>query len=171
MDPLLSDLVDDLQPSRLPQVLTPATGPVRVSGVDAGIVHTWFRIDDDAGAMAGVAMVWKPAIGMSELATAAAFVDPGLLQRMHLVLRPDRPPAAILLADLEASSPLSRRMSAAQYFALGRRLIQAADGCVVEEGGIVGRHAGGILRAKTVVRVNRWRCAVVVRHDKENLNG
>ena len=53
-----------------------------------------------------------------------------------------RRPAAILFADLEASSPLARRLSTASYFALGRRLVRAADQCVVDAGGLVGRHVG-----------------------------
>jgi len=68
--------------------------------------------------------------------------DLGHLDRMALVERPDRRPAAVLMADLEASSPLARRLSTAQYFAFGRRLIRTADQCIVDHGGIVGRHAG-----------------------------
>lgn len=56
--------------------------------------------------------------------------------------QPARRPAAILFADLEASSPLARRLSTASYFALGRRLVRAADQCVIDEGGLVGRHVG-----------------------------
>jgi class 3 adenylate cyclase len=46
------------------------------------------------------------------------------------------------MADLEASSPLARRLSTARYFAFVRGWIRAADRCVVDAGGIVGRHAG-----------------------------
>jgi class 3 adenylate cyclase len=46
------------------------------------------------------------------------------------------------MADLEASSPLARRLSTAQYFAFGRHLLHAADECVIEAGGVVGSHAG-----------------------------
>ena len=46
------------------------------------------------------------------------------------------------MADLESSSPLARRLSTAQFFAFGRRLVRAADQCVIDQGGIVGRHAG-----------------------------
>jgi class 3 adenylate cyclase len=65
---------------------------------------------------------------------------------MRVVERPDRHPAAILMADLEASSPLARRLSTAQYFAFGRRRVRAADRCIIDAGGIVGPHAGdGVL--------------------------
>jgi class 3 adenylate cyclase len=58
------------------------------------------------------------------------------------LIEPDRRPAAILMADLEASSPLSRRLSSTQYFAFGRRLVRTADQCIIDTGGIIGRHAG-----------------------------
>ena len=61
---------------------------------------------------------------------------------MHQVARAGRRPATIFIADLEGSTPLSRRLSTASYFALGRRLVQAADRCVIDAGGIVGRHVG-----------------------------
>jgi class 3 adenylate cyclase len=61
---------------------------------------------------------------------------------MRAVDPPDRRPAAILMADLEASSLLARRLSSAQYFAFGRRFVRAADDCIIDAGGIVGRHAG-----------------------------
>jgi class 3 adenylate cyclase len=79
---------------------------------------------------------------MSHLARAAATADLRHLERMGVVARPDRRPAAVLMADLEASSPLARRLSTAQYFEFNRRLVRMADTCVVDSGGIVGRHAG-----------------------------
>ena len=79
---------------------------------------------------------------MSHLGRAAATADLTHLERMRVVERPDRRPAAILMADLEASSPLARRLSTAQYFAFGRRLVRTADRCIIDAGGIVGRHAG-----------------------------
>src|SRR4029079_14528340 len=97
---------------------------------------------DDRGHFAGTVILMKPAAGMSELATAAATADLRHLERMRLVQRPDRRPCAILMADLEASSPLARRLSTDQYFAFGRRLVRAADDCIIDAGGVVGRHAG-----------------------------
>jgi class 3 adenylate cyclase len=46
------------------------------------------------------------------------------------------------MADLQASSLLARRLSTAQFFAFGRRLVRAADRCIIDTGGIVGRHIG-----------------------------
>ncbi len=37
---------------------------------------------------------------------------------------------------------MAKRLSTAAYFALGRRLVRAADQCVIDAGGLVGRHVG-----------------------------
>jgi class 3 adenylate cyclase len=142
VDPDLWDLVDALQPLDLPQVHSSLSGTMTFGGAVAGASSTWFRIANDDGDFAGAALLMKPAVGMSELAAAAATADQGHLERMRIVQRPDRRPAAILMADLEASSPLARRLSTAQYFAFGRRWVRMTDRCVIDQGGLVGRHAG-----------------------------
>jgi class 3 adenylate cyclase len=142
VDPELADLVQALQPLDLPQMWSPPSNAIRFGGEQVMTPITWIRIDDSDGQLVGVVHLGKPAAGMSQLAAAAATADLGHLERMRIVEQPDRRPAAILIADLEASSPLARRLSTAQYFAFGRRLVRAADQCIVDEGGIVGRHAG-----------------------------
>ncbi len=142
VDPELGDLIDELQPLDLPQVWLVPSVSYRFGGEQVDGTWMSFRIDDGHGGLAGVVVMVKPAAGMSQLAAAAATADLGHLERMRLVERPDRRPAAILIADLESSSPLARRLSTAQYFAFGRRFVRAADQCIVDEGGIVGRHAG-----------------------------
>lgn len=139
--PAFRNLVDSLEPRERPAV-TWSHGAGRSGGLD--IDNQWLdvRILNGTGRFVGVLSVHKPAPGMSHLAAAAATANLGHLERMRLVERPDRRPAAMLMADLEASSPLARRLSTAQYFAFGRRLVRAADQCVIDEGGIVGRHAG-----------------------------
>jgi class 3 adenylate cyclase len=119
-----------------------STGSVTYAGTDVPSSPLGIRIDDDRGRFAGVCFLVKPAAGMSQLASAAAIADLGHVDRMRVIERPDRRPTAILLADLDASSVLSRRLSTAQFFAFGRRLVRAADRCVIDAGGIVGRHTG-----------------------------
>jgi class 3 adenylate cyclase len=87
-------------------------------------------------------VLYVPAAGMSHLVLSSATADLAHLERMRVVDPPGRHPAAILMADLEASSPLSRRLPSAQYFGFGRRFVRASDDCVIDAGGIVGRHAG-----------------------------
>jgi class 3 adenylate cyclase len=79
---------------------------------------------------------------MSQLAAAAYTADLVHLERMRAVEHAGRRPAAILMADLEASSALARRLSTAGYFAFIRRLVRTTDECIIDAGGIVGRHAG-----------------------------
>lgn len=142
VDPELVDLIDELQPKDLPAVWAGPASLSTFAGVDVVGSVTYFRIDDAYGHVAGFCTLSKPSAGMSQLAAAAYTADPGHLERMQAVEHPDRRPAAILMADLEASSPLARRLSTASYFAFGRRWVRAADECVVDAGGIVGRHAG-----------------------------
>jgi class 3 adenylate cyclase len=141
IDPELADLVEQLQPREAPK-----TWLVRPEWTTAGADVTgsavWFRIDDDHGNLAGFCILSKPAAGMSHLGVALAIADQAHLERMRAVARPDRRPAAVLMADLEASSLLARRLSTAQYFAFGRRLVRTADRCIIDAGGVVGRHAG-----------------------------
>ncbi len=138
--PQLGDIVDRLSPERVPALSfgyrgmhSGNVGSARVSAV---------RLHDDAGRLAGTALTYKPAASMAVLGTIAGAGDLRHFERMQSVAKPARRPAAILFADLEASSPLARRVSTASYFGLGRRLVRAADQCIVDAGGLVGRHAG-----------------------------
>jgi class 3 adenylate cyclase len=79
---------------------------------------------------------------MATLGSITSMGDARHYRRMLQVAKAGRRPAAILFADLEGSSPLSRRLSTASYFALGRRLVRASDAAVIEAGGIPGRHVG-----------------------------
>jgi class 3 adenylate cyclase len=140
--PEYADLVDEIQPKDVPAAWWSGRESSTFAGVDVTGSSSWFRIDDGRGHLAGFCTIFKPAAGMSQLAAAAFTVDLEHLERMQAVERPDRRPAAILMADLEASSPLARRLSTPAYFALTRRLVRASDQCVVDTGGIVGRHVG-----------------------------
>ena len=142
VDPELANLVDELQPKDLPAVWPGLPVSSTFAGVDVVGSVTYFRIDDADGHVAGFCSLSKPSVGMSQLAAAAYTADPAHLERMQAVERPDRRPAAILMADLEASSPLARHLSTAQYFAFVRRLVRTEDQCIIDAGGIVGRHAG-----------------------------
>ena len=62
--------------------------------------------------------------------------------RMRQLATANRRPAAVLFADLERSAQLARQLPTASYLTLVRRLTRAADRCVVDAGGLVGRHVG-----------------------------
>lgn len=141
VDPELAGLVGELEPQDLPAVWMNES-MFRSAGVRGTGSAIWIRVDDAEGNRVGICQVPIPAVGMSHLARAAAIADLSHLERMNVVARPDRQPVAVLMADLEASSPLARHLSTAQFFAFSRRLVRAADQCIIDAGGIVGRHTG-----------------------------
>jgi class 3 adenylate cyclase len=140
--PGLRDHVDRIEDDDRSVVRTfpiPTVGP---GGVAAQLNLTAWRVRDDDGRLAGTVLQTIPSVGMAVVGTLVGTGDPGHFARMQRVAKAGRRPAAILLADLEASSSLARRLSTAGYFTLGRRLVRAADQCVVDAGGLVGRHVG-----------------------------
>lgn len=143
VDPRLRDIVDELSPADPPPVCSLVLrGLYTATGEGVDIPVTLLRLRDSAGGLAGTVALSKPAAGMAVLGTLAGGGDVRHFERMQHVAKAGRRPAAILFADLEASSLLARRLSTASYFALGRRMARAADQCVVDAGGLVGRHVG-----------------------------
>lgn len=148
--PALCDVIDGLIPCHDAahgfRVMT-AGLPRRITGEDdsRGLVPSVMsatRVRDRDGRLCGTVLVGKPTAPMSELGAMAWLRDLDHLKRMDLFTRAGRYPMGILFADLERSSALVRTLSTAAYFTLGRRLVRAADQCVVDAGGIVGRHLG-----------------------------
>ncbi len=142
VDPVFHDLVDQIEPVELPAAWGFTTPVAKHAGSGARNLMMYLRVRARDGTVVGTITLVKPGAGMSQLMAAAAIADLGHLDRMEMVERPGRRPAAVLMADLEASSPLIRGLSTAQYFAFDRRLVRSADQCIIDHGGIVGRHAG-----------------------------
>ena len=140
VDPALRDIVDGLSPEDPAMLSFFGAGTAVQGSVDIPIIL--FRIRDHDGELVGTVLISKPAAGMATIATMTSMGDLDHFERMQRVAQAARRPAAILFADLEASSMLGRSLSTASYFALGRRLVRAADQCVVDHGGLVGRHVG-----------------------------
>lgn len=140
VDPSMSDLVDDIRPAEPAAIVFRGGGMGLDRAVDIATVA--LRVRDASGRLAGTAIITKPPAGMALLGAVTAMSDPAHFERMHLVARAARRPSAILFADLEGSASLARRLSTTSYFALGRRLVRAADQCVIDAGGLVGRHVG-----------------------------
>ncbi len=138
--PELRAVVDDLEPSGDAALSFIADGMAIGHSVDVPVSGVRLRRED--GSLAGTLLTFKPAAGMAMLAAATSMGDPRHFALVQQLARAGRRPAAILFADLEGSSALARRLSTASYFAVGRRLVRAADACVIEAGGLVGRHVG-----------------------------
>lgn len=140
VDASLHDVLDELTPDA-------SAGRTFVSdamGLDETLVApiVAIRLRDDSGAIVGTAILPKPAAGMAMIGAMTTMGDLRHFERMQRVAQAARRPAAILFADLEHSSRLARRLPTATYFALGRRLVRAADRAVIDAGGVVGRHVG-----------------------------
>ena len=140
--PELRDLVDELSCPDSSPAWSFAGHSTFFAGTVVDCRIAAVRIHDTEGRLAGTALIFMPAVGMAVLGSIALGGDLRHFENMQQVAKPARRPAAILFADLEGSSPLARRLSTASYFALGRRLVRAADQCVIESGGLVGRHVG-----------------------------
>jgi class 3 adenylate cyclase len=142
VDPRLTDVVDHLVATTRTVASSSVYKGIGVGSSRPALDLTVTRIRDTDGRLAGTAIIQKPHVSMSMLATLGAMGDARHFARMQSVAAAGRRPAAILFADLEGSSSLARRLSTERYFALGRRMTRAADSCVVEAGGITGRHVG-----------------------------
>jgi class 3 adenylate cyclase len=138
--PALRDVVDELEPNDAQAIAWEE--PMIAFGNRIGATYMWIRVHDDSGRFVGTLSWTKPAVPMRTLFMLAASGDVGHFERMQQLATAGRRPAAILFADLEASTPLAKRLPTATYFALVRRLTRAFDQCVVDAGGLVGRHAG-----------------------------
>src|SRR3954471_14120786 len=132
VDPRLRDIVDQLSPVDRPAAWSFIDrGLYTAAGTSIEIPTTVVRLRGETGQLAGFAIIGKPAVGMAALGRIAAMGDLRHFKRMQQVAKPGRRPAAIMFADLESSSPLARRLSAASYFTLVRRIARAADQCVI----------------------------------------
>jgi class 3 adenylate cyclase len=140
LHPALRDLVDHLEPSDSTSVAW--NTPTTYLGAAIGTHSLVLRVRDSGGKAVGTVIVTKPAVGMNTIAMLSAEGDLDHLQRMRGLAKAGRRPAAVLFADLEGSAQLSKRMPTAAYFTLVRRMTRAADQCVVDAGGLVGRHVG-----------------------------
>jgi class 3 adenylate cyclase len=140
VDPALRDVVDELVPCD-----AAAHGvQIAATGLEGPVpsLMTAVRVRDQEGRLRGTVLTGKPAASMSVLGGMAWEHDLAHLERMERFIRAGLHPAAILFADLEGSSALMRKLSNAAVFTLLRRLVRAADRCVVDAGGLVGRHVG-----------------------------
>ena len=108
--------------------------PVAVNYITSAVTHP-------DGEFLGYLRVFGPGL-RAELMALLARGDTAMFERMARVREPRRRRAAMVFADMQSSSALSRRLSSAAYFSLIRRLFTAIDDLIVKQGGIVGKHAG-----------------------------
>jgi class 3 adenylate cyclase len=140
-DDAISQLVDACEPVEPPLVLTMNIEFLQGDLPPMPVTEVDFRINDDAGNNIGTAALYDPGLPARVL-TMLARGDEKMHSRMARLTEPSRHKAAILFADLQASSVLSRRLPSAAYFKLIRAITTAIDGVIAQHSGIVGKHAG-----------------------------
>jgi class 3 adenylate cyclase len=140
LHPALRDLVDGATVSDAAATVWDSSTRSFNQGV--GAVTVAIRVRDATGRVVGTVHISKPAVGMRTIGMLTGSGDLDHFERMQQVAQARRRPAAVLFADLEGSAQLAKRLPTVAYFTLVRRLTRAADRCVVDAGGLVGRHAG-----------------------------
>jgi class 3 adenylate cyclase len=95
----------------------------------------------EQGQALGYALLYGPATPASLLPMLLRG-DEAQYGRMARLFQPGRTPAAILFADLEASTAVSRRVPSRAFFAFVSAMATAMDAEVLSRSGIVGKHAG-----------------------------
>jgi class 3 adenylate cyclase len=114
------------------------------------LTDVYLRVVAPDGAHVGTLHFFRPMLGDVVSARLSRGHAP-MYERMLELRDPARRQAAILFADLEASSELSRRLSSRAYFALIRSLTDLVDAAVIANGGLIGKHAGDGASALFVV--------------------
>jgi class 3 adenylate cyclase len=140
-DERLADVVAGLEPSAMPALWTDRIDVRFGKGAQVRYDGVWLRLLGDGGEFVGTAAIGQPAVGGAVLGMLA-LGDRRLFDRLLELIRPQRRSIAILFADLEGSTSLSRALGAAEYFAVIRRLTRAIDAEVVDRDGVVGKHVG-----------------------------
>jgi class 3 adenylate cyclase len=143
------EMVDDEFRPRLDGLVPVSHPPVRTGSIDfrqgslppERIGMLMIRLHDSLGSFLGTLFTYAPPV-RPRLLTLIARGDQGMFERMARLIEPGRERTAILFADLQRSSALSRSLASGAYFELIRELTTGIDAEVVERRGIVGKHAG-----------------------------
>lgn len=99
------------------------------------------RLYDENGEFFGIIRLYAAGLRARLLALVARG-DEELFERMARVVDPAPRAAAVVFADLQSSGVVARRLSSAAYFEFIRAMSSAIDAVVIDNDGIVGKHAG-----------------------------
>lgn len=134
-------IVSALDPVEPPPVFTSYFDYLQGDLPPLRVVETMMRLRDADGQFFGTVVMYSPGLSAKVL-TLVARGNEQMFERMVRLFEPGRRQAAVLFADLQDSSVLSRRLPSAAYFRLIRAITTAADEVVAGHKGIVGKHVG-----------------------------
>lgn len=137
----VAQIIDGIEPLDPPMMTTMTIEFVQGDLPPMPVTELEMCINDGDGTFLGTASLYDPGLPASVLAMVARG-DEQMFERMAKLIDPGRHRAAILFADLQSSVSLSRRLPSAVYFRLVRAITTATDQVVVDNDGIVGKHAG-----------------------------
>jgi class 3 adenylate cyclase len=137
----IMQLIDAVEPVEAPLVRSRTVEFLQANLPPMPVSEAAFRLYGKSGDFIGTAYVYDPGLPARVLAMVARG-DEEMFSRMATLIEPGRRKAAILFADLQGSSALSRKLPSAAYFKLVRAITSAIDQVVIDHMGIVGKHAG-----------------------------
>ena len=116
--PALRDVLDDVQ--RVDR--RPARWRHATPGHEDRSAQLAQRVYNSSGQVVGTTFIYEPAVGTTTVAMLTAAGDLDHFHRMQQFAPAGRRPAAVLFADLEGSTQLSKQLSTATFFTLIRRI-------------------------------------------------
>ena len=137
----IRQLVDSIEPEPMPLISTMEMEFLQGDLPPMKVTEIEIRLNDDDGEVLGTVSIYHPGLPARVLAMVARG-DEEMYARMTRLTDAGKHRAAILFADLQGSSALSRRLPSAIYFQLIRAMTTATDQVVIDRQGIVGKHAG-----------------------------
>ena len=134
-------IISALEPVNPPPIHTSYFDFVQGDLPPLRVVETSMRLQDPEGNFFGTVVMYSPGLSAKVL-TLVARGDEEMYERMVRLFEPGRRQAAVLFADLQDSTALSRRLPSSAYFRLIRAITTASDEVIAGRKGIVGKHAG-----------------------------
>lgn len=138
---VVESLMEAMDPTQPPPVFTSYFDYVQDDARPLRVAETMVRLNDKDGNFYGTIVMYLPGLPARVL-TLVARGDEAMFERMARLIHPQRRAAAVLFADIQDSSVLSRRLPSAAYFKLIRAITSAADDVIAARSGIVGKHVG-----------------------------
>lgn len=138
----ISQLIDSIDPvDEMPMITTMTMEFIDGELPPMPVTEVEIALNDYDGTLLGTVSLYDPGLPARVLAMLARG-DEGMYSRMAKLADAGKRRAAILFADLQGSTGLSRRLPSAVYFELVRAMTTATDEVIIDRHGIVGKHAG-----------------------------
>jgi len=137
----LKPAITNTKPIEPPAVFVNQTSLAENPDSSADVQCLSVRIFSSNGSFQGTLRVYGPGIRASVL-NLITRGDESLIERMSELVAPGQQSVAILFADIDRSTKLSKQLPTALYFRLISEITKTIDESVISHKGIVGKHVG-----------------------------